>query len=121
MGFKRFFVGEPMPDKDDPKYKERYERDKAAGARFAQATGISWLAARVALWATEHKKAFLIITFGFVLGCFAFNALRAVIIFTQGKKAEPVRMQAVRGDSIPADNPYDMFNAPEGTQQTMPQ
>ena len=25
-GFKRILLGEKMPDKDDPKYKERYER-----------------------------------------------------------------------------------------------
>lgn len=25
MGWKKLFVGEKMPDKDDPKYKQRYE------------------------------------------------------------------------------------------------
>ena len=32
--------GEKMPDKNDPKYKERYERDVDAGRRFAKATRI---------------------------------------------------------------------------------
>ena len=27
MGFKKILFGEKVPDKDDPKYKERYERD----------------------------------------------------------------------------------------------
>ena len=30
-GFKKMLFGEKMPDKQDPKYKERYERDVAAG------------------------------------------------------------------------------------------
>ena len=29
-GFKKMLFGEKMPDKQDPKYKERYERDVAA-------------------------------------------------------------------------------------------
>ena len=28
--------GEKMPDKDDPKYKERYEREVAAGRKAAR-------------------------------------------------------------------------------------
>lgn len=35
-GFKKMLFGEKMPDKDDPKYKERYERDVAAGRKFAK-------------------------------------------------------------------------------------
>lgn len=30
---KRIIIGEPMPDKNDPKYKERYEREVAAGKK----------------------------------------------------------------------------------------
>ena len=33
-GFKQMLIGEKMPDKDDPKYKERYERDVRAGRKF---------------------------------------------------------------------------------------
>ena len=39
MGWKRLIVGEPMPDKNDPKYKERYEREVEAGKRFADKFG----------------------------------------------------------------------------------
>ena len=39
--------GEKMPDKNDPKYKERYERDVQAGRRFAQATRIDKAAAKI--------------------------------------------------------------------------
>lgn len=37
MGFKKILFGEKVPDKDDPKYKERYEKDVAAGKNFAKA------------------------------------------------------------------------------------
>ena len=30
MSWKKMIFGEKMPDKDDPKYKERYEREVAA-------------------------------------------------------------------------------------------
>ena len=34
MGLKKIIMGEPMPDKNDPKYKERYEREVEAGKQF---------------------------------------------------------------------------------------
>lgn len=34
MGWKKMIFGEKMPDKNDPKYKERYEKEVAAGARL---------------------------------------------------------------------------------------
>ena len=37
MSWKKMIFGEKMPDKDDPKYKERYEREVAAGRKAAQA------------------------------------------------------------------------------------
>ena len=67
MGWKRLIVGEPMPDKNDPKYKERYEREVEAGKRFADKCGISWGAKRLQEVGQEHKMAFLAIVFGFVL------------------------------------------------------
>lgn len=60
-GFKRMLVGEQMPDKNDPKYKERYERDKAAGAKFARMTGLVWLGQHYVGWAEKHKKLFFFI------------------------------------------------------------
>ena len=53
-------MGEPMPDKNDPKYKERYEREKEYGRRFGQAIGLGWLGAKIRLVATKHQKAFYI-------------------------------------------------------------
>ena len=62
--FKKFFVGEPMPDKNDPKYKERYERDVAAGQRFARASGLAWLGRHYCRWAENHKKLFFVLMLG---------------------------------------------------------
>ena len=36
MSLKKIIIGEPMPDKNDPKYKERYEREVEAGRKFAE-------------------------------------------------------------------------------------
>ena len=44
-GFRRMLLGEKMPDRNDPKYKERYERDVEAGRKFAKATRIDKAAA----------------------------------------------------------------------------
>lgn len=36
MGWKKMLVGEKMPDKDDPKYRQRYEKEVKAGRKFAK-------------------------------------------------------------------------------------
>ena len=36
MSLKKMIIGEEMPSKDDPKYKERYLREKEAGMKFAE-------------------------------------------------------------------------------------
>lgn len=46
-GFRRMLFGEKMPDRNDPQYKEKYERDVNAGRKFAQATRIDKLAAKI--------------------------------------------------------------------------
>jgi len=67
-----------MPDKDDPKYKKRYEREVNAGRKFADVVGISWLSRKLQGMADKNKTLFLIIVFGVVLLCFAFNLFRMV-------------------------------------------
>ena len=59
MGFKKILFGEKVPDRDDPKYKERYEKDVAAGKSFAHAC--------VQRFASRHTKLFLALVFSFVL------------------------------------------------------
>ena len=77
-GFKRMLFGEKMPDKDDPQYKERYEREVQAGHKFAKATRIDQAAAKVQGFANAHRTLFLVIVFTFVIGAFAWNAYRLV-------------------------------------------
>ena len=75
-GFKQVLIGEKMPDKDDPKYKERYERDVRAGRKFARMCRIDKAAAHVQKFADLHKTMFLVIVFGFVGVSFSFNIYR---------------------------------------------
>lgn len=75
-------VGEKMPDKNDPKYKERYEREVAAGRKFAKATRIDRIAARVQCFADRHKELFLIIVFGFAGICLALNIYRMARVYS---------------------------------------
>lgn len=67
-GFRRMLFGEKMPDKNDPKYKDRYEREVSAGRKFAQATRIDKAAAKVQGFANAHRILFLVIVFGFAIG-----------------------------------------------------
>lgn len=62
-GFKKMLFGEKMPDKQDPKYKERYERDVAAGRKFAKTLRIDKAAAKVQKFADIHRTLFLVIVF----------------------------------------------------------
>ncbi len=83
--FKKFIFGEKMPDKDDPKYKDRYEKEVNAGMRFAKAAKIDKLAVRIQSFANSNRKLFLAIVFGFVLSCFAFNLYRLASVYCSGK------------------------------------
>lgn len=76
--------GEKMPDKNDPQYKERYERDVAAGRKFAKATRIDKMAAKVQGFANAHRTLFLVLVFTFVIGVFAWNVYRMVAVYRCG-------------------------------------
>lgn len=47
MGWKKMLIGEKMPDKDDPQYKQRYEDEVNAGRKFAQMTKIDKVAGKI--------------------------------------------------------------------------
>lgn len=80
-GFRRMLFGEKMPDRNDPKYKKRYERDVDAGRRFAKATRIDKAAAKVQGFANMHRTLFLVIVFGFVIGGLAWNIYRLTVVY----------------------------------------
>lgn len=107
MGWKRFFVSEPMPDKDDPKYARRRERDMAAGDRFAHAVGLTWLGKKIYVFGCAHKKLFLFLVFGIVILLFVLNTVRFVRILTAGPAAAVPVTEHV--DSLLQDR-YGMYN-----------
>ena len=80
-GFRRMLFGEKMPDRNDPKYKERYERNVNAGRRFAKAARIDRAAAKVQGFANMHRTLFLITVFGFVIGGLAWNIYRLTVVY----------------------------------------
>ena len=80
-GFRRMLFGEKMPDRNDPQYKERYEREVTAGRKFAQATRIDKAVAKVQGFANVHRTLFLVIVFGFVIGGFAWNVYRLTVVY----------------------------------------
>ena len=91
MGFKKILFGEKVPDKDDPKYKERYERDVAAGKSFAQTLHLDKGAACVQGFASKHTKLFLALVFSFVL----FSVGLSLYRMTQAVKYRPQPSSAV--------------------------
>lgn len=92
--WKKFIMGEKMPDKDDLQYKERYEKDVDAGRRFARWSGLDRFAARVQQFANQHTKSFLIIVFGFVILSFGMNVYRMGRVWSQtGERKTAVEQQ----------------------------
>ena len=75
---KKMLFGEKMPDKNDPQYKERYEKEVGAGRRFAKAMRIDRLAVCIQSFANGHRRTFLVLVFGFVILSFGFNMYRIV-------------------------------------------
>lgn len=95
MSIKKMFVGEKMPDKNDPKYRERYEREVNYGRRFADKTGISWMARKLQQIADSHRCGFLVVVFGIVLLCFFFNFYRMVSSYKAGAERKGVAVERV--------------------------
>lgn len=71
---RKMILGEKMPSKDDPKYREIYERDLEAGRQFAKRTRIDRLVGHVQKFADRHSGLFLGIVLAIVIGCFVINA-----------------------------------------------
>lgn len=76
--WKRMILGEKMPDKNDPQYKERYEKEVATGRKFAKWSKLDKLAGRVQRFACAYPKWFLAIVFSIVIACFSLNIYRIV-------------------------------------------
>ena len=98
MGWKKFFLGEPMPDKDDPRYRERYEREVEAGRRFARFLRLDCVAAAVQRYASCHTSTFFCVLFGFVLLNFLFN-ISVMVRHYNAEPSHPRRPAVQRLDS----------------------
>ncbi|MCS2613133.1 hypothetical protein NXY41_09030 [Bacteroides fragilis] len=122
-GFRRMLFGEKMPDKTDPQYKERYERDVQAGRKFAQATRIDRAAAKVQGFANTHRTLFLVVVFGFVIGIFAWNVYRLTVVYRHqptGRTATEMqdsvlrqRHKLLQGDKMRENKSKDGADAPK--------
>ncbi len=73
MGWKKLIMGEKMPDKNDPKYAERRERELEAGRKTCRWLKLDKLAAKIQAFASDSPKLFLGLVFGIVIFCFTYN------------------------------------------------
>lgn len=74
-----------MPDKNDPKYRERYEKDVEAGRKFAKAIKLDKGVSAIQRFASGNRNTFLVIVFIFVFISVALNIYRmtrAYSVFT---------------------------------------
>lgn len=95
MSLKKMVMGQEMPSKDDPKYQERYQREKEAGMKFAEKSGINFLASKVQLFANSHRVAFLALVFGIVIGCFAINVFNMVKSYQNRSRTKATAVEQV--------------------------
>lgn len=83
MGWKKLIMGEKMPDKNAPRYKERYEKEVSAGRKVARFLKIDKAAAATQRFADRWPKLFLGIVFGIVIFCFVLNVYRLSQVATK--------------------------------------
>lgn len=83
MGWKKLIMGEKMPDKNDPRYKERYEKEVSAARKVARFLRIDKAAAATQRFANRWPKLFLGIVFGIVIFCFVLNVYRLSQVATK--------------------------------------
>ena len=96
---KRMIFGQKMPDKNDPNYKEKYEKDVEAGRRFARFTRLDRLTGHIQRFANRHTKLFLAIVFAVVISCFVVNLRNISKAYkhqTQQKSATELQEQRLR-------------------------
>ncbi len=106
-GFRRLLVGEAMPDKEDPKYKDRYLREVAAGTRFAEATGLAWLLRHYTSWAERHKELFFVIILSLMF-LFAIGNVYRLCTYSPSSREVSAGSAVARQDSVL--HPYFMHN-----------
>lgn len=76
MNIKKVILGEKMPDKEDPKYKERYEREVEAGRKAARFLKLDKAAFHLQKWAQKHSGLFFFLVLLFVVATLFLNIYR---------------------------------------------
>ena len=89
---RKMILGEKMPSKDDPKYRETYERDVEAGRKFAKRTRLDRLVGHIQKFADRHSGLFLGIVLAIVVGCFVINAYH----FTKAYQLRKAQTESTR-------------------------
>lgn len=92
MGWKKMFFGEEMPDKDDPKYKERREKEVEAGKKAARILRVDKMATGIQKWALKYPRLFLCTVFGIVTMCLGYN----ITCMVKTYKQQPAKETAVQ-------------------------
>ena len=93
MGWRKLIFGEKMPDKDDPKYKERYEREVEAGRKTCRFLRLDKAAAAIQRFATGNPKFFLTLIFSVVVFCFSYNIWTVYRVLNSSHKEQPTATQ----------------------------
>jgi hypothetical protein len=84
MSWKKFIIGEKMPDKNDPLYRERYERDVSMGRKFAAKLRIDKAAAWLQRFAERDPKRFIAIVLTIIILVMTYNVNRILTAFDAG-------------------------------------
>ena len=88
MGIKKIILGEPVPEKDDPRYKEQHEKAVNAGKSFAHTLRLDKAAEHIQRFASNHSKLFLILVFSFVLFSITLSLVRISNAVTYKERME---------------------------------
>lgn len=108
-GFRRMLFGEKMPDKNDPKYNERYERERGCRATLRQSDHVSTRAvAKVQGFANAHRTLFLVIVFGFAICGLTWNIYRLTVVYCH----HPVRRTATEMQDSVLRERHKMLSVP---------
>ncbi len=92
-GIKSMIVGEQMPDPHAPENRERAERERNAGKKFASMTHIDKAGAKAQSFACRHRTLFLVIVFGIILLLTTWNVYRLVMISRYRAAQQTVLLQ----------------------------
>ena len=81
MGWKKLIFGEKLPDKNDPKYKERYEKEVEAGRKTCRFLRLDKAAAAIQRFANRRPKLFLGLIFSVVIWGFKSTVDTPLLVF----------------------------------------